>query len=84
LDESFRQNLNSNENIQTIDYIKDIKSKDETITQIINQYEDKMQRLSKENENTEKKIFFFQFCSLVGGRTQARGPALSRSRVDRD
>ena len=45
-----------NENIKTYDYLKDIKSKDETISQIINQYEDKMQRLSKENENNEKKI----------------------------
>ncbi len=33
-----------------------MKSKDDTLSQIINQYEDKMQRLSKENENTEKKI----------------------------
>jgi hypothetical protein len=37
-------------------YTKDMKTKDETITQIINQYEDKMRRLSDENEKNEKKI----------------------------
>jgi hypothetical protein len=39
-----------------MNYTKDMKSKDETITQIINSYEDKMRRLSEENEKNEKKI----------------------------
>ena len=36
--------------------MKDLKSKDDTISQIILQYEDKMRRLSDENERNEKKI----------------------------
>lgn len=56
LDDKFKETLNSNSSIKTYDFVKDIKSKDETISQIINQYEDKMQRLSNENENNEKRI----------------------------
>lgn len=39
-----------------MNYTKEMKTKDETITQIINSYEDKMHRLSEENEKNEKKI----------------------------
>ena len=49
--------MNSNESINTFDYKKDLEWKEETINQIVNQYEDKMQRLTNELENNEKRIF---------------------------
>jgi hypothetical protein len=49
--------LYQNENIKCYDYFQDLKSKDDTISQIILQYEDKMRRLKEENEINEKKIF---------------------------
>jgi hypothetical protein len=55
LDEGLRLSLNSDENIKTYDYQQDIKSKDETINQIIVQYDDKMKRLSGELEKAEDR-----------------------------
>ena len=48
--------INANPTIKTYDYIKDLKSKDDYLGQIIIQYEDKLKRILKENELNESKI----------------------------
>ena len=42
--------ISSNPTVKTYDYNKDLKSKDEYLSQIILQYEDKLKRILKENE----------------------------------
>lgn len=56
LEENFRVSLNQNPSIKIYDYNLDLLQKDETLNKIITTYDDKMQRLSKELENNEKKI----------------------------
>ena len=48
--------ISSNPTVKTYDYNKDLKSKDEYLSQIILQYEDKLKRILKENELNESKI----------------------------
>ena len=56
LAESFIKEIKNNKSIKTYDYINDLKAKDDYLTQIINQYEDKLKRIVKENELNESKI----------------------------
>ena len=56
LAKSFIEEINNNKKIRTYDYLNDIKSKDDYLTQIINQYEDKLKRMTKENEENENKV----------------------------
>ncbi len=56
LAKSFIEEINNNKKIRTYDYLNDIKSKDDYLTQIINQYEDKLKRMMKENEENENKV----------------------------
>jgi len=56
LAEKFVKEIKNNKSIKTYDYINDLKAKDDYLTQIINQYEDKLKRIVKENELNESKI----------------------------
>ncbi len=56
LEENFRKEVNTNENIKIYEYNRDLKCKDETLNQIILQYDDKMKRLSSEMEANGSKI----------------------------
>jgi hypothetical protein len=55
LDEGLKKIINEKENLKTYDYDNDLKGKDEQINQIISQYQDRMERMRKENEEAELK-----------------------------
>ena len=57
LDDEFKKVLLSNENVKTYDYINDIVKREETITLMMKQYEDRMNRLNNELVNSENKFF---------------------------
>ena len=56
LDKELIEQLKNYTSIKLYEYEKDIKNKDNYLTQIINQYEEKLQNLIKENEKVETKI----------------------------
>ena len=56
LAKTFIEQMENNKGIRIYDYLNDIRSKDDYLTQIINQYEDKLKRMMKENEENENKV----------------------------
>ena len=56
LDKEIIEQLKNHPSIKLYDYEKDLKNKDNYLTQIINQYEEKLKNLVKENENVENKL----------------------------
>ena len=56
LDKELIEQLKNNPSIKLYDFEKDLKNKDNYLTQIINQYEEKLKNLIKENENIEKRL----------------------------
>ena len=56
LDKELIQQLKNYPSIKLYDYEKDLKNKDNYLTQIINQYEEKIKKLITENENVENKF----------------------------
>lgn len=50
------EQLKNDESIKLYDYEKDLKNKDIYLTQIINQYEEKIKKLNKEKDDINKKI----------------------------
>jgi len=56
LDKEIIEQLKNHPSIKLYDYEKDLKNKDNYLTQIINQYEEKLKNLLKENENVENKL----------------------------
>ena len=56
IDEDIKNLINLEDKIKTYDFKKDIEDKDETLRQIIVQYDERIQRLRQELENNEKKI----------------------------
>ena len=56
LAKQFVSEIKNDNSIKLYDYEKDLINKDNYLTQIINQYEEKMKRMIEENENTEKKV----------------------------
>ena len=56
LDKELIEQLKNNPSIKLYDFEKDLKNKDNYLTQIINQYEEKLKNLIKENESVESKL----------------------------
>ena len=56
LDKELIKQLKNYPSIKLYDYEKDLKNKDDYLTQIIKQYEEKLKNLIKENENLENKL----------------------------
>lgn len=56
LDKELIEQLKNNPSIKLYDFEKDLKNKDNYLTQIINQYEEKLKNLIKENESVENKL----------------------------
>ena len=56
LDIELIKQLKNYPSIKLYDYEKDLKNKDDYLTQIIKQYEEKLKNLIKENENLENKL----------------------------
>ena len=48
--------LKNDQSIKLYDYDKDLKNKDNYLTQIINQYEEKLKKLKEEKDQIEKKL----------------------------
>ena len=56
LDKELIEQLKKFPSIKLYDYDKDLKNKDNYLTQIINQYEEKIKKLAKENEDMQNKL----------------------------
>ena len=56
LDKELIEQLKKFPSIKLYDYDKDLKNKDNYLTQIINQYEEKIKKLTKENEDMQNKL----------------------------
>ena len=56
LDKELIEQLKNNPSIKLYDFEKDLINKDNYLTQIINQYEEKLKNLIKENESVENKL----------------------------
>ena len=56
LDKELIKQLKNYPSIKLYDYEKDLKNKDDYLTQIIKQYEEKLKNLIKENESLENKL----------------------------
>ena len=56
LDKELIEQLKNNPSIKLYDFEKDLVNKDNYLTQIINQYEEKLKNLIKENESVENKL----------------------------
>ena len=56
LDKELIKQLKNYPSIKLYDYEKDLKNKDDYLTQIIKQYEEKLKNFIKENENLENKL----------------------------
>ena len=56
LDKELIEQLKNFPSIKLYDYDKDLKNKDNYLTQIINQYEEKIKKLTKENEDMQNKL----------------------------
>ena len=54
------EQLKKDESIKLYDYEKDLKNKDIYLTQIINQYEEKIKKLNQEKDELNKKIISIQ------------------------
>jgi chromosome segregation ATPase len=56
LDKELIKQLKNHPSIKLYDYEKDLKNKDDYLTQIIKQYEEKLKNLNTENENLKNKL----------------------------
>ena len=56
LDKELIEQLKKFPSIKLYDYDKDLKNKDNYLTQIINQYEEKIKKLTKENEDMQNNL----------------------------
>ena len=56
LDKELIEQLKKFPSIKLYDYDKDLKNKDNYLTQIINQYEEKIKKLAKENEDMQNNL----------------------------
>ena len=56
LDKELTEQLKNHPSIKLYDFEKDLKNKDNYLTQIITQYEEKLKNLIKENENVETRL----------------------------
>ena len=56
LDKELIKQLKNHPSIKLYDYEKDLKNKDDYLTQIIKQYEEKLKNLNTENENLTNKL----------------------------
>ena len=56
LDKELIKQLKNHPSIKLYDYEKDLKNKDDYLTQIIKQYEEKIKNLNTENENLKNKL----------------------------